>query len=98
VLEEQPERAVRVRMRNVAERGRTEDGARALVTGAAERRLRDQRASLSLLTHDRFRPSDVPESRGHPFGQRSPQAGRLRLGGGVDRHEDGTDDGRIPER
>lgn len=48
VLEEQIQRPLRICVRNVAERGCTEDRARALVAGAAEWRLRDQIESLPL--------------------------------------------------
>jgi hypothetical protein len=53
VLEEQIQRPLRIRVRNVAERRRTEDGSRALVAGAAERRLRDQIESLRIVSSGR---------------------------------------------
>lgn len=59
VLEKQLQRSLCVRVGYVAERRRTEDGSGALVAGAAEWRLRDQRASLPLPAS---RPSGWPKA------------------------------------
>jgi hypothetical protein len=61
VLEEQLQRPLSVRVRNVAERGRTEDGSGALVAAAAEWRLRDQTESLPLPAPG---PSEVTQGGG----------------------------------
>ena len=47
VLEEQLQRSLRVGVGDMAQPRRTEDRARALMAGLAERRLRDQAASLA---------------------------------------------------